>query len=309
MRDAAARGRALSRAIESTLGRAAFEAFRATSRAFQRDRVSCERFYDYLTAVLHAHPGLLLEVLATLPDDAKRRRLESLASRAEAAAASAERDERCVATPSTASVASRSSNRASSSSAAPSTPRRRRGSRTKPSASATLPAMITKTRRRPTNARRGVALNPTRRVKRTPPRFYDVVPADDPASAPVLRLNQGTRGRVILPIDRFPERLRRLTLSCVALARSATRETPHPMPAMRPTTTLVNFYKENASFKWHRDSEDPELQRTNKAPPIVSFTVGLSAEFAYKRRYSLFPISSVRLDWSRATVGHPEIGT
>ena len=69
-------------------------------------------------------------------------------------------------TPSTASVASRSSNRASSSSAAPSTPRRRRGSRTKPSASATLPAMITKTRRRPTNARRGVALNPTRRVKR-----------------------------------------------------------------------------------------------------------------------------------------------
>ena len=68
------------------------------------------------------------------------------------------------------------------------------------------------------------------------------------------------------------------------------------MPAMRPTTTLVNFYKENASFKWHRDSEDPELQRTNKAPPIVSFTVGLSAEFAYKRRFEDAEHASVRLD-------------
>ena len=35
---------------------------------------------------------------------------------------------------------------------------------------------------------------------------------------------------------------------------------------MNPTTTLVNFYKEGASFKWHRDSEDPEVQRTNRAP-------------------------------------------
>ena len=296
MRDAAARGRALSRAIESTLGRAAFEAFRATSRAFQRDRVSCERFHDYLTAVLHAHPGLLLEVLATLPDDANRRRLESLASRAEAAAASAERDERASDTvdrecrveilepgivllrgaldAETQAWLADEAFRVGDSSGddnqdASTTDERAEGRRFESDEES-------KARRR-----RG---------------FYDVVPADDPASAPVLRLNQGTRGRVILPIDRFPERLRRLTLSCVALARSATRETPHPMPAMRPTTTLVNFYKENASFKWHRDSEDPELQRTNKAPPIVSFTVGLSAEFAYKRRFEDAEHASVRLD-------------
>ena len=35
--------------------------------------------------------------------------------------------------------------------------------------------------------------------------FYDTVPGDAPGDAPVLRLNQGTRGRVILPVSDFPE--------------------------------------------------------------------------------------------------------
>ena len=41
---------------------------------------------------------------------------------------------------------------------------------------------------------------------------------------------------------------------------------------MNPTTALVNFYKEGAKFKWHRDSEDPAHARHDTGPPIVSFT-------------------------------------
>ena len=51
---------------------------------------------------------------------------------------------------------------------------------------------------------------------------------------------------------------------------------------MSPNTVLINFYKENADFKWHKDSEDPELVKQQKGKTIVSFTVGLSAEFGYK---------------------------
>ena len=68
------------------------------------------------------------------------------------------------------------------------------------------------------------------------------------------------------------------------------------MPSMNPTTVLVNFYKEGAQFKWHRDSEDPALARSNRAPPIVSFTVGLSADFAYKRHFEDEQHETVRLN-------------
>ena len=150
MRDAAA-GRALSRAIESTLGRAAFEAFRATSRAFQRDRVSCERF------PIASPPSSTPTRASSEVRDARTTRSAVGSSPSSRAGRPplAERDERASDTVDRECRVG-ISNRASSSSAAPSTPRRRRLA-DKPSASATLPAMITKTRRRPTNARRGVA--------------------------------------------------------------------------------------------------------------------------------------------------------
>ena len=114
----------------------------------------------------------------------------------------------------------------------------------------------------------------------------------DDATATTLRLNQGTRGRVILGVDKFPDRLRELCMQCVELAQTAT----DTMPSMNPTTTLVNFYKENAVFKWHRDSEDPNVQHTPEAPPIVSFTVGLSCDFAVKHSIEGEEHTNIRLN-------------
>jgi len=119
-----------------------------------------------------------------------------------------------------------------------------------------------------------------------------VAASDGGARASALRLNQGSRGRVILGVDAFPEKLTELCMECVSLARAAT----DTMPVMRPTTVLVNFYKENAQFKWHRDSEDPTVAGTPDAPPIVSFTVGASCDFAVKRRFEDETLMTIRLD-------------
>ena len=124
--------------------------------------------------------------------------------------------------------------------------------------------------------------------------FYDTIPGDTPGDAPVLRLNQGTRGRVILPTDAFPDKLAQIVHDCVKCAQLADSETH--VPDMKPTTALVNFYKEGAQFKWHRDSEDPEHARHDTGPPIVSFTVGLSADFSYKRRFEETGYDTVRLN-------------
>ena len=110
----------------------------------------------------------------------------------------------------------------------------------------------------------------------------------------MLRLNQGTRGRVILPTDAFPDKLAQIVHDCVKCAQLADSETH--VPDMNPTTALVNFYKEGAQFKWHRDSEDPEHARHDTGPPIVSFTVGLSADFSYKRRFEDAGHDTVRLN-------------
>lgn len=124
--------------------------------------------------------------------------------------------------------------------------------------------------------------------------FYDTIPGDTPGDAPVLRLNQGTRGRVILPTDAFPDKLAQIVHDCVKCAQLA--DSPTHVPDMNPTTALVNFYKEGAQFKWHRDSEDPEHARHDTGPPIVSFTVGLSADFSYKRRFEDAGHDTVRLN-------------
>jgi alkylated DNA repair dioxygenase AlkB len=94
------------------------------------------------------------------------------------------------------------------------------------------------------------------------------------------RLNQGSRGRMILHADDFDDegKLKALCAEAVSTSRAA----DDAMPEFDATTVLVNFYKDGAEFKWHKDSEDPELVASRTGPPIVSFSVGLSADFGYK---------------------------
>ena len=269
-----ARVRTMVRGLKTLLGPDGYAAFRATGRAYQLDDVDADAYYRYLHDVLGtSHPGLLREVLATLPDERKRSALDALHASASASVASANRGgEGGVSTPS-------------------------------PSAVEVLaPGLVVLRKALDLDAQAWLAaaafdVGESRAGDENQAGgFYTSVPGDNPGDAPVLRLNQGTRGRVILDADAFPPRLRNLCLECVALAAGATASHEHPMPTMNPTTTLVNFYKEGASFKWHRDSEDPEVQRTNRAPPIVSFTVGLSCDFAYKRRFEDANHGVVRLD-------------
>ena len=93
------------------------------------------------------------------------------------------------------------------------------------------------------------------------------------------KLNQGSRGRMILTPEAFPgDALREM---CAEAVRAA-QKVDDAMPDMNPTTCLVNFYKDGAEFKWHKDSEDPKLVKSRAGPPIVSFSVGMSADFGYK---------------------------
>jgi len=108
-----------------------------------------------------------------------------------------------------------------------------------------------------------------------------------------LRLNQGTRGRVILDVDAFPDG--ELEALC-ARAVDAAQNVDKAMPDFNPTTVLVNFYKDGAEFKWHKDSEDPKLVKSKTGPPIVSFSVGLSADFGYKYSFEDPNHKTIRLN-------------
>ena len=110
--------------------------------------------------------------------------------------------------------------------------------------------------------------------------------ARDEKNDGMFKLNQGSRGRVILSVDDFAPALADtesfdLRATC-ARAVEVARAVDGTMPKFNPTTVLVNFYKDGAEFKWHKDSEDPKLIKTKTGPPIVSFSVGLSADFGYK---------------------------
>jgi alkylated DNA repair dioxygenase AlkB len=107
-----------------------------------------------------------------------------------------------------------------------------------------------------------------------------------------LKLNMGKRGRVIEPMAAFPDKLRKM---CKKFAEKA-KEIDPTMPDMDPNTLLINFYNDNASFKWHRDSEDPQLVKEGKGKPIVSFSIGLSADFCYKTHYEDQAYNTIRLN-------------
>ena len=87
-----ARVRTMVRGLKTLLGPDGYAAFRATGRAYQLDDVDADAYYRYLHDVLGtSHPGLLREVLATLPDERKRSALDALHASASASVASANR--------------------------------------------------------------------------------------------------------------------------------------------------------------------------------------------------------------------------
>mmetsp|Transcript_27295 Transcript_27295/g.53670 ORF Transcript_27295/g.53670 Transcript_27295/m.53670 type:complete len:350 (-) Transcript_27295:31-1080(-) len=97
----------------------------------------------------------------------------------------------------------------------------------------------------------------------------------------MFKLNMGSRGRLIDNVSAFPKTFSELAQAALQTAQKL----DSTMPDMQPTTLLVNFYKPNATFNWHQDSEHPELKRRKAGKPIVSFSVGLDADFGVKRRY------------------------
>eukprot|EP01126_Amoeba_proteus_P053803 TRINITY_DN6579_c0_g2_i14.p1 TRINITY_DN6579_c0_g2~~TRINITY_DN6579_c0_g2_i14.p1 ORF type:complete len:183 (-),score=28.12 TRINITY_DN6579_c0_g2_i14:618-1166(-) len=91
-------------------------------------------------------------------------------------------------------------------------------------------------------------------------------------------LNQGTRGRVIKQTNEFPEQFDSLVKQYLSMAMNVDKT----IPSMEPNTVLINYYQEGAQFKWHKDSEDPNLIYTKRGRPIISFSVGMSCIFGYK---------------------------
>eukprot|EP01062_Namystynia_karyoxenos_P054117 TRINITY_DN4432_c0_g1_i1.p1 TRINITY_DN4432_c0_g1~~TRINITY_DN4432_c0_g1_i1.p1 ORF type:complete len:310 (+),score=119.57 TRINITY_DN4432_c0_g1_i1:100-930(+) len=107
--------------------------------------------------------------------------------------------------------------------------------------------------------------------------FYE--PPARPGARP--RLNQGHRGRLILPISGCSAELGAL---CGRVGAAAAAADPDCL-TMEATTLLVNFYEPRATFKFHRDTERPDLVREGRGKPIVSLSVGESGVFAYKDDY------------------------
>jgi len=122
----------------------------------------------------------------------------------------------------------------------------------------------------------GVAFEIGRTTEINSEGFY----VDDPKHGHFV-LNQGTRGRVIKSAGEFPAQFNEVCLQMLEKACSA----DSTLPKMEPNTVLINYYNERAHFKWHKDSEDPDLINLNQGKPIISFSIGLSAEFCYKSRY------------------------
>ena len=84
--------------------------------------------------------------------------------------------------------------------------------------------------------------------------FYEVQPTGR------ARLNQGHRGHVVAQTATadFPLQWTEL---CMRYLRVVQGMCPALQCDYNPTTCLVNFYDEQAEFKWHKDSENPEQIR------------------------------------------------
>ena len=273
------------RRLKVVLGPEAYASFRDVARASQLGKVAITEYFAYIARVLCNHADLLEDVVATYPEDRARRRLRDL------------------------SIANRETRRRDalgSRAGAPS------GSSASYRAEVLSDGLVVLRGALDLDTQAWLARAAFEAGESNDAKgnrgFYERVDVSgatlrsegdalsdataDSGGTTVLRLNQGTRGRVILGVDAFPAALKEICMECVSLARAAT----DTMPPMNPTTVLVNFYKENAQFKWHRDSEDPAVAGTADAPPIVSFTVGLSCDFAVKRRFEDETMMTIRLD-------------
>ncbi len=112
------------------------------------------------------------------------------------------------------------------------------------------------------------------------------------------RLNMGTRGRLVGPLTSFPPRFRELCLNCLRAAQAADPS----IPGMTPTTLLINLYQPHATFKWHQDSEEPSRARAGTGRPIISFSIGLTADFGVKHTYDSLSHDVIRLGSGDALV-------
>lgn len=109
-----------------------------------------------------------------------------------------------------------------------------------------------------------------------------------------MRLNQGTRGRVTVPLSTLPDFVTSMCLSWVNIARLHDDK----IPPMRPTICLMNYYNHNGSLNLHVDNAhagDADL-KTGHGPPVVSVTIGDSCEFVYKETFATPSLEKVLLE-------------
>ena len=274
------------RRLKVVLGPEAYASFRDVARASQLGKVTIDDYFTYVARVLRNHPDLLEDVVATYPEDRARRRL-AVCLRENRETKHRDAPGSRAGAPAGSSASYRAEVLADGLVAL-------RGALDLDAQTWLARAAFEAGEANDAKGNRGfyerVAVSGAT-LRGEGDGTSDDSPAES-GGATVLRLNQGSRGRVILGVDAFPEALTELCAECVSLAQVAT----DTMPSMNPTTVLVNFYKENAQFKWHRDSEDPAVAGTAAAPPIVSFTVGASCDFAVKRRFEDETWMTIRLD-------------
>ena len=96
-----------------------------------------------------------------------------------------------------------------------------------------------------------------------------------------LRLNQGNRGRIIHAMSAYDTYLSDKCQQWLKLSQAV----DNSLPDMTPSTVLVNYYNVKGTFKWHKDSEHPDILAKGIGPPIVSVTIGESCDFAIKDDY------------------------
>ncbi|KAK3235702.1 hypothetical protein CYMTET_54111 [Cymbomonas tetramitiformis] len=95
----------------------------------------------------------------------------------------------------------------------------------------------------------------------------------------LYKLNRGTKGRVIAPIEDFPQEYKDECQEALANAMSV----DPTLPAMDANVVLVNFYSDKGNLNWHRDNDEGKANTAlNLGRPVVSFSVGDAADFGYK---------------------------
>ncbi|KAK3235703.1 hypothetical protein CYMTET_54112 [Cymbomonas tetramitiformis] len=95
----------------------------------------------------------------------------------------------------------------------------------------------------------------------------------------LYKLNRGTKGRVIAPIEDFPQEYKDECQEALANAMSV----DPTLPAMDANVVLVNFYSDKGNLNWHRDNDEGKANTAlNLGRPVVSFSIGDAADFGYK---------------------------